>query len=184
MKPSVKVALICSVISIGIMLGFYCQGKSELWFNKGALINLFLLVSSISVGVFLTRKKSNFNDTIFLDDFKVSMQGGIVFTLVISMFTYFYYSKIETNLLPNFRTEKMAEKKKLIPDEAAFLEMRKENVFYKDKTYMDFLENEEDKGVLSMNTMIITIFHSFLGLLLTVFFSIFVTIILRKVVLR
>lgn len=184
MKPSVKVAFVCSFITILITLGAYYNGKSELWFNKGALITLFLLMSSIAIGVFLTKKKDNYKANSFLDDFKVSMQGGIMFTILISIFTYFYYSKIEIELLPKFRMEKMASKKILIPNEAAFEKMRTENVFYKNRTYMDFLENEEDKGTGSMNPTIIALIHAVVGMLLTIFFSIFVTLILRKVVLR
>jgi ABC-type lipoprotein release transport system permease subunit len=49
---------------------------------------------------------------------------------------------------------------------------------------MDFLENEEDKGNFSMNPTLISLIHTIVGMILTVFFSIFVTVILRKVVLR
>ena len=176
MKPSVKVALVCSLISIGITLVFFYSGKSDVWFAKGALVNLFLLISAIGVGVFLYKKSEGFSEKGFVDDLKMAMQGGIVFTIMVSGFTYFYYSKIEVNLLEDFRQEKLAEKKALIPNEAAYLEMQKTNPNYKDKTYMDFMENEEDKGSFSMNAKIITLFHSILGMLFSVVFSIFVTI--------
>ena len=184
MKPSVKVALICSVISAGIMLVFFYNGKSDIWFSSGALVNIFLLLISIGVGVFLSKKKQSFTESPVLEDFKVTMQGGIVFTIMISLFTYFYYSNIEVNLLEKFKVEKLKEKHELIPNEAAYIEMQKNNPNYKDRTYMDFIENEEDKGHFSMNAGIIGLGHAVVGMILTLFFSIFVTLILRKVVLR
>lgn len=184
MKIPVRVAFVCTLVSILITLTFFYLEKSEWWFNKGAMINMFLLLTSLSVGVFLTKKKEGYIERAFLEDLKVTMQGGIMFTVLISFFTYFYYSKIEVSLLEKFRVEKQEAKLALVPNEEAYLEMQKENIIYKDKTYMDFLENEEDKGNYSMNPTLIALIHTVVGMILTLFFSIFATIILRKIVLR
>lgn len=184
MKPSVKVAFVCSLISIGITLGFFYSGKSQMGYEMAAFINLFLLLASIALGVFLFKKSEGFVDKSFLEDIKKAMQGGIVFTILVSGFIYIYHSKIDTSIIDakvNVRLEYLI---KNVPNEAAYLELQKDDPAWKDQTYMDYLENQEDlaRGILS--PIILMTMNLIVGMLLTVFFSIFTTVILRKVVLR
>ena len=184
MKPSVKVALVCSLISIGISLSFYYSDNSVTGYEVGSFVNIFLLLTSIAIGVFVFKKKQNFEQRSFLEDIKIAMQGGIMFTILISSFTYVYHSKIDTSIIDakvNVRLEYLV---KSVPDEATYKELQKKDITWEDKTYMDYLENQEDLARSIISAGSLGLMNAVSGMLLTVFFSIFVTIILRKVVLR
>jgi hypothetical protein len=184
MKPSVKVALICSLISIGIALGFYYSGQSLLGYELAGFINIFLLLISISIGVFLFKKGDDFSDKSFLEDIKIAMQGGVVFTILVSSFIYVYHSKIDTSIIDSKVNERMVYLMDSVPDETTYLQLQKDDITWQDKTYMDYLENQEDLARSIISAGSLGLMNALVGLLMTIFFSIFTTVILRKVVLR
>ena len=55
------------------------------------------------------------------------MQGGLMFTILISSFTYVYHSKIDTSIIDakvNVRLEYLV---KSVPDEATYKELKKKD---------------------------------------------------------
>jgi len=187
MKPSVKVALICSVIAIGTMLGFYYSGNSEFGVRVEPFISLFLLLTSIAGGVFMFKQSENFLERSFLEDIKMALQGGIMFTILVSGFVYIYHTKIDASIIDTKVEAFIANVKKAVPDEKTYFELQlkyPEDKTWQDKTYLDYMENQEDSARGFISPWSFSIMHTIVGLLLTVFFSIFVTLILRKVVLR
>jgi len=184
MKPSVKIALICTVISAAISLLFFYTGYSFLGYKAEPFISLFLLLVSIAGGVFMFKQNENFAERSFLEDIKKAMQGGIMFTLLASGFIYIYHSKIDTSIIDEKVEAFIATVKKNVPDEKTYFELQKNDPTWKDKSYLDYMENQEDSARGFISAWSFSIIHTIVGMLLTVFFSIFVTVILRKVVLR
>jgi len=185
MKPSIKIALVCSVISIGFTMAFYYAGKYEEGYAASPFINLFLLLTAIAGGVFMFKKKDNFADRSFLEDIKQSMQGGILFTIFVSLFVYYYHTNIDTSIIDT-KVEGLLElSNDNVPDEVTYKKLQKEDaITWGDKTYMDYKENQEDTVRSMVSATAFALVHVVVGMLLTLFFSIFVTLILRKVVLR
>ena len=73
---------------------------------------------------------------------------------------------------------------KNVPDEVTYKEFQKTDETWQDKTFMDYKENQEDQFRSMVSAEAFALVHVVVGMLLTLFFSIFVTLILRKVVLR
>jgi len=184
MKPSIKIAIVCSIISIGFTLAFFFAGKFQQGYEAGPFVNLFLLLASIAGGVFVVKKKENFIDRSFLEDFKYAMQGGIVFTILVSLFVYYYNLKMDTSIIDKKIAQRMENSDKNVPDEATYILLQKNDPTWQDKTFMDYKENQEDKFRGFISARAYALVHIVVGMLLTLFFSIFVTLILRKVVLR
>ncbi len=184
MKPPIKVALVCTAISIGIALTFFYTGNSEAGYNSSSFINLFLLLTSIAVGMFIHKQSENFAEKTFLDDIKIAMQGGIVFTVFVAGFIYIYHSKIDTSIIDGKVDALMEISNQNVPDEATYFELQQEDITWSDKTFMDYRENQEDQIRSMVSATAYALVHVVVGMLLTLFFSIFATIILRKVVLR
>jgi hypothetical protein len=184
MKSSVKIAIVCSLLSIGFTLAFYFAGKSQEGYEAGPFINLFLLLTAISGGVFSVKKKENFRDRSFLEDIKYAMQGGIMFTIFVSLFVYYYHSSMDTSIIDSKVTGLMEMSDQNVPDEATYKELQKNDNTWQDKTFMDYKENQEDQFRSMVSAEAFALVHVLIGMLLTLFFSIFVTLILRKVVLR
>jgi len=184
MKPSIKIAIVCSIISIGITLVFFFAGKFQQGYEAGPFVNLFLLLTSIAGGVFIVKKKENFIDRSFLEDIKFAMQGGIMFTIFVSLFVYYYHSKLDTSIIDAKVAALMENSDKNVPDEATYKVLQKGDKTWQDKTFMDYKENQEDQFRSMVSAEAFALVHVLVGMLLTLFFSVFVTLILRKVVLR
>lgn len=184
MKPSIKIAFVCSIISIGFTLAFYYAGKSVQGYEAAPFINLFLLLTAISGGVFMFKKKENFLERSFLEDIKYAMQGGIMFTIFVSLFVFFYHSKMDTSIIDSKVTALLEMSDKNVPNEEVYKELQKNDKTWQDKTFMDYKENQEDQFRSMVSAEAFALVHVVVGMLLTLFFSIFVTLILRKVVLR
>lgn len=184
MKPSVKIAIVCSIISIGFTLAFFYAGKFQEGYEAGPFIKLFLLLSSIAGGVFVVKKKENFIERSFLEDFKYAMQGGIIFTILVSLFVYYYNLKMDTSIIDKKVALRMENSNKNVPDETTYKLLQKDDPTWQDKTFMDYKENQEDQFRGFISAKAFALVHVVVGMMLTLFFSVFVTLILRKVVLR
>lgn len=184
MKTSVKYGLMFALAWISLSMILFYARMSGTAFLPMILINLFLLMSAIAVGLYLTKKERNWEVGIFADDFKTAMQGGIVYAILISVFVYFYHAQIDTSIIDVIVEERMDVLHKAVPDEASYKELQKNDLTWKGKSYDDYIENQEDqiRSVVSPNS--IFIMH-LMGLSILAFLYSFGTaIIIRKVVLR
>lgn len=184
MKTSVKVALSVSLVWIIINLIIYLIGFSREFFAIGILLNIFFLLASIAVGLFLSRKEKKFAETLFLEDFKVAMQSGIIYAIIISGFLYVYHNNIDTSIRQSLTDARIESLHNTYPDEESFKVLQESNPEWKDKNYDFFIEEQEDitKGIYSAFSVFI--FHLMGLFLFAMFFSFFGTIIIRRVILR
>lgn len=184
MKTSIKVALGIALIWIIINLIVFLAGYSREFFTLGILFNIFLLLTSISLGLFLTKKEKNFAESIFLDDFKVAMQGGLIYTIIIAGFLYVYHEKIDTGIRQSLIGVKTKSLHDTYPDVESFKVLQETNPEWRDKNYDLYIEEQEDniKGMYS--SFSVFIFHMMALFIFSMFFSFFGTIIIRKVILR
>ena len=184
MKLPLRVAMICFLVSVAITFSFYFLGEKIKAAELSGLWNMFLLIVAIAISLFLVKKQANFETKSFIEDFKVALQGGMVFVVLISVFTYAYHAKIDTTYVDYRLDEHLARNIQNVPDEATYLKLQKEDVTWKGKSYLDYIENQEDQATIGLSAYSLAIGHLGIGLFLTFFFAIFTTLVFRKVVLR
>lgn len=184
MKTTIKVGLGGALIWIIMSLSAFLMGASKAFFEIGILINIFLLLCSIAVGIYLSRKEDGFKQTPFLKDFKEAMQAGVVYTLVIAAFIYFYHENIDPSIKQGLIDARLEALHKDVPDEATFLVKYGDDEVWGEKSFDDFIENQEDQTRSMISTRSVVIFHLMGLLLFSFFYAFFATIILRKIVLK
>ncbi len=184
MKITVKVSLLIFVISVGFTFLFYALGILSKNYEIIVFVNMFLLVVSISTGLYLSRKKDNFVETPLIQDFKSALQSGIIFAVLLGVFTYIYHAKIDTSLIDEKVYERLEWIKSSVPNEEVYLELQKSDPTWQDKTYLDYIENQEDQTYSIISAKTLSIITTLVGFILTFFFSFFIVLIIRKVVLR
>ncbi|MFK8045098.1 MAG: DUF4199 domain-containing protein [Crocinitomicaceae bacterium] len=183
MKIPLRVAMVCFLISVGITLGFYFTNQTSLGAQMSGLWNMFLLLCAIGLGIYFTMRSRGYNsDTSFAEDFKVSVQGGIVFVVLLSLFTYVFHEKIDQSYIEEKLNERLDANLALVPNETVYLELQKEDITWKDKTYLDYIENQEDQAAEGLSAYSYALGHLGIGMFLALFFSIAVTFIWRKIV--
>ncbi len=183
MRMPLRVAMVCFLISVGITMGFYVAGKSIFAAQVNGLWNMFLLLCSIGLGLYLSKRKQGYDQSSsFAEDMKISVQGGIVFVVLLSLFTYVYHSRIDTSFVDLKLNERLEASMKNVPNEAAYAELQKTDMTWKDKSYLDYIENQEDQAVLGLSAKSLAIGYLGIGLFLTLFFSVATTFIWRRIV--
>lgn len=183
MKITVKVGLLFALLWILVKMVFYWTGIVGMNVVPSVLLNMLFILLAISLGLYFHKLKQT-EYTNALGDIKNGMTTGVPYAMVVSVFIYFYYSKID----PEFNRHQKAEwevaiSKKL--DEKGGLEsareqnpefevMSKEEIITKMKTGYESFYNPVSTMTLSMLAL----------LLLATLNSIFVTVILRRIVFK
>ena len=184
MRPALKTSLLFAAAWVGIKLLFLGIGvfQDEI-FVPGLINNLFLL-SAISVGLFLEKKKNGYAEGSALDDIKNGMVGGVPYVLIVSIFMFFYYRDIH----PQFIQERVTERNDKIYGEmeresyvdSLRLKFPRYEVLTKNEIYREI--QADTKSGLAPKSLFI---FSLLGMIvLTLTYSIFVTAIYRKILFR
>lgn len=184
MKTTIKVGFAGALVWIIITLIAFLSGFSKTFFDIGILINVFALMTSIGVGAFLAKKEIGYEKTFFLSDFKGAMQSGIIYTLCVASFIYVYHEKIDPSIrteLANSRLEALHEG---MPNETIYLENLGDDDVWKNKSFDDYIENQEDTINATYSSMSVFLFHLMGLMLFSFFYSFFAVLILRKVVLK
>jgi hypothetical protein len=184
MKTSVKTGLFFALIWIILSLIFFLAGISKATFNIGILINIFLLMAAVASGLYLTKKEGNFERGIFLSDFKTSMQSGIIYAITISSFVYLYHNNIDLSIRQDLIDAQIEAVHRSVPDSETYAEMQADDPTWKDKSYDDYIELMEDQANSMISSSSVFIAHLMGLTFFTFFFSFFVTMIMRLVVLR
>lgn len=163
---------------------FFYTGLSETSIVPTIFINMFFLLSSIAVGLYLHKKKEGFSQGNALSDIKSGMTAGIPYTILIVGFIYLFYTQIDPGYVDQMVAEKLTayktgldnpEELKLIKaSNEAFEVMSKEDIYHEME-----LSTRSTISAFSITTI------SLLGMiLLSTVYSILITVIFRKVLLR
>lgn len=184
MKTTVKAGIFFALLWIIAVLAAFLAGYSVDFFLISELLSLLLLVVGIFVGLYLTKKENNFEKVNALEDFKLAMQSGIVYTIIVTGFVYLYHNQIDTSVKESFINQRLEALYEQYPDEASFKELQAENDTWATFSYDDFIENQEDQTRSFIGPFFTSFFHLMVLFMFSLFYSFFVTIIMRKVVLR
>jgi len=183
MRVTVLTGIICAAIWIVIKMTFFFTQPVNYDLKPLVLINLFLLITAIAVGLYL-QKRSDTEESNGLRDIKNGMTAGVPYAVIVSVFLYFYY----TNIHPEYNAHRIAEQEyaldQRLNDPTKLEEVRKDNPDF------EVMSKEEIKdsvmeGVRSTLSANATLALSLLGLIImSALNSIFITIIYRRVVFR
>jgi 5-bromo-4-chloroindolyl phosphate hydrolysis protein len=184
MKITIKTGLIFAMAWITIKMVFHLNNMTEVSIVPTIFINMFVLLCAISIGLYFHKKTEGFSQGNAMNDIKSAMKVGIPYTLVVALFIYLYYSKIN----PEYISSSLAEAEMSIkiavddPEQLKLIRAEQEafEVMSKEKIYEELVQGP--RNFISAKSAFIV---SLLGMvMLTTFYSILVTIIFRKVLLR
>ncbi|MEX2485881.1 MAG: hypothetical protein WED10_15020 [Brumimicrobium sp.] len=184
MRPALKTALFFagSWILLKFIFLFFGVFQNEIFYS-GLLNNLFLL-AAIAVGLYLEKKKEGFGEGTALSDIKHAMVAGAPYTLIVSIFMFFYYQDINPSFVENRVSERMDIVYNNMERVSYVDSLKLQNQDFKVMTDEEIYNQiqEETKSAFSPKSLLT---FSLLGLLILGFtYAIFVTAIYRKIMLR
>lgn len=97
MRPSIKISLLfVGIWILGKMIFFWGQiFQEESGVKFLVMWNMLCLLSGMSIGTLLEKRKEVRTDSSALGDIKNAMSGGVIYTVLVASFMYLYYSKID-----------------------------------------------------------------------------------------
>lgn len=184
MKVTIKAAAICALVWIGFkLLGYQLGWNTPDNTTLFILTNMLGLLCAVSTGLYLQKRKGVEDDNM-LTDIKNGMTSGVFYALIVSVFLYFYYEKID----PEYNDKVIAERemyfKTIIDDPVQLKKLKESNkdleVMTKEEILIKFRETPQ---MLFSGTFMMT-FGMLSMLMLSTLYSIVVTVIFRKVLFR
>ncbi|NRA10624.1 MAG: DUF4199 domain-containing protein [Crocinitomicaceae bacterium] len=183
MKITVKVGLIFAGLWILTKMIFFWSGALKYNVVPSVLLNMLFVLLAIAIGLYLHKLKQT-DYTNALGDIKSGMTAGVPYAFIVSIFIYFYYEKID----PGFNEHQIAEReyaliKKLDePDGLRKIQSANPELEVFSREEIIAKANDSNKGFYNAGS---TMTLSMLALLLlATLYSIFVTVIMRRIIFR
>lgn len=184
MKVTIKTALICAIVWIvfkllGYQLGWNIPDYTSLF----VMANILCLLASVSIGLYLQKRKGEEDDNM-LTDIKNGMTAGVIYSLVVAGFLYFYYEKID----PEYNQKMIAERemyfKTVVDDPIKLKEIKASNQTLEVMTKEEIIEEFRKTPQMLFSGSFMMTFGVLSMLMLSTLYSILVTVIYRKVLFR
>ena len=140
--------------------------------------NMLFVTVAISIALYL--KKRTQESVNLLDDVKTGMASSIIYTVIVSVFIYFYYQSIYSE----FNSSKISEMEILLEDESKIEELRKSNPDMENIS-SDEIRSQVLSSIGQYYSAQFTMTISLLGLLIySTLNSLLISLIFRKVIFK
>ena len=183
MKITVKVGLLFAAIWITVKMILYSTGAIGYDVKIPVLFNILCILLAISIGLFKL-KRSQKEATSLLTDIKNGLTAGVPYAIIVSVFLYVFYEKIDTNFIPHRVAEVTYEMKKRLDDPQELKRLKAENEDFEVMTKEQIYERMIQGPVNTINSKSTMILALLALLMLATLNSIFVAVIYRKVVFK
>jgi len=156
-------------------------GYSIDWIDGILMFNNFMLILVIALAIFNTKRKVNFVDVPKREDIKIGIKTGMIYTILVSTFTYFYNSNIDTSVLNSKITQRLEQFDMALSQEQGIKRYKESNPQSLSLTKEQILVKEREATVNFLNPRVSTLLLLMFFTLLSVFYSAFITLVIRKI---
>lgn len=181
MKPTIKYGMIFALCWVIIKLSFLQFGlNSEEHFFITACLNILGLLLAIVFGLKKFIDTDVETDSNALRDIKNAMTSAVIYTMVVTIFMYIYYTWIDQSFFDYKIQDVERQLTEVISDPQKLKELKESNQSFEVMTAGEIFDKQMENPKLFFSPKFITTL-SILGMLfLSMVYSIIVTIIFRK----
>lgn len=181
MKITIKIGILFAFIWMMVKISFLGMGKANDLLVPAVMVNIFLLLSSISVGLYLYKRKET-DEGSALKDVKNGMATGVIYAILVSIFIYIYYDKID----PDFNKHQIAEQEvlieKIMKNPKELVKLRASNEAFETMTEKELRLHFKKSLKANYSPKSVSTVSLLAMLLLATVNSIFITAVYRKIV--
>jgi len=184
MNITIKISLVCSLVWIGFKLVAYLF----LWNVPSyapvfVMSNMFVLLVAVSLGLYLQKQRSQEEST-FSVDLKNGMTSGLVYALVVSVFLYFYYEKID----PDYNAKMIADRElyvqSVLDTPNLLAELKASNQDLEVMTKEEIMEKYRETPQILFSGIFMMTYGLLALITLSVLYSVVVALIYNKILFR
>jgi hypothetical protein len=166
-----------------IKMIFFYTGVFAFSVVPSGMINILCLLLSISIGLFILKRKST-EATSLLTDIKNGMTAGVPYIVLVSLFMYIFYSKINPGFIAELRAEKISQETENINDPIKLDIYKRNNEDAEVMTKNQILDKMTQNIKATINAKTTSLLNLLALLMLSTINSIFISVIYRKIVFR
>jgi hypothetical protein len=184
MRITLKIGILFAFAWMLIKLSIFGMGiSSEESLKPSLLINMFLLILAITVGLYLQKRKDT-EESNALRDIKNGLSAGVPYAILVSIFIFFYYSKIDPSFTKHKIAESSIELKKVMDNPEKLKKLKETNPDFEVMTNKQITKAVLKNSEGAYNPKSTAIMSLAAMLLYSTLNSVFITIIFRKIVFR
>ena len=184
MRITLKIGILFAFAWMLIKLSIFGMGiSSEDSLKPSLLINMFLLISAITVGLYLQKRKDT-EESNALRDIKNGLSAGVPYAILVSIFIFFYYSKIDPSFTKHKIAESSVELKKVMDNPVKLKKLKETNPDFEVMTNKQIIKAVLKNSESAYNPKSTAIMSLAAMLLYSTLNSVFITTIFRKIVFR
>ena len=185
MRITVKIGVLFAAIWIGFKLILFTtqSGPSRYDLTFPILTNILCLLLAISIGLYLQKRRET-EYTNALGDIKNGLSAGVPYILLVSIFMYFYYTKIDPEYNQHQRSEAAMQTEKMLGDPDELQALRDSNAEFEVMTIEELRKRLTSNQEAMYSAQAVTTIGLLGMLILATFNSIFITIVFRKLIFR
>lgn len=183
MKVTVLSGLGFALLWITSKMIFFWTGALGYNIVPSVLLNMLFLLLAISVGLYLHKRRATEQGNA-LQDIKNGLSAGLPYAVIVSIFIYFYYEKIDPEFNQHQISETYTAIQKKMEDPEQFREIKAANEDFEVMTKEEILKTTKENLERNYNASFAMTISMLAMLLLATMNSIFITIIYRKIVFR
>lgn len=180
-QAAIRFALISALIWIAFKYVVFLSGSAIDWFDFSVMANNFMLLLAISLAIFFTKKEAGFADVSKREDIKIGIKSGMIYTVVVVLFGYYYNSYIDSSVLDERIAQRMEKLESVIQTEDGLKLYREQNPQASALTVEQIINKEREATVNFLNPRVSALLNMMFFTLLTIFYAAFITIVIRKI---
>lgn len=183
MRVTVKTGIIFALLWMIVKMIFFWTGEVGYDIRPVVMINMLFLMMAIAIGLYLLKRK-NPTESNALTDIKNGLSAGLPYTILVSVFIYFYYSNID----PGYNEHQISTAYNAIyeklEDPESLAEIKEQNPDFEVKTKEEILAEAKNNLEQNYNAKFTMTLSLLALLLLSTIYSIFISVVYRKIVFK
>lgn len=181
---ALRFGLSCAALWIVIKMIVFISGKSIDLFDFTVMANNFMLLTAVALSIFMFKRSQAFRDVPKLEDIKTGIFAGMVYTGCVVLFSYFYNAKLDSSVLEDKIEQRVRQVSMAIDNKENFTAYKKINPEASKYTREQIIERERESTKNFLNPRVSALLLVMFFTLLTIFYAIFITLVIRKIYLK
>lgn len=180
-QTGLRFALICAAIWMLIKYLIFISGRAIELFDLSVMANNFMLLLTVSLAIFMTKRKNGFSEAKKLDDVKVGIKAGMIYTILVVVFSYYYNTNLDSSVLDARVAQRMEQLDLALSTDEGMKLYREKNTQAITLSKDQIAQKERQATLNFLNPRVSALLLLMFFTLLSIFYSAFITIVIRKI---
>jgi amino acid transporter len=180
-QAAIRFALISAAVWILLKYVIFISGKAIELFDFSVMANNFMLLLTVSLAIFFTKKSQGYTEVRKRDDIQVGIKAGMIYTILVVLFSYYYNAKLDSSVLDERIAQRIEQLDSAISTDEGLKLYRERNTQAQTLSKDQIIQKEREATENFLNPRVSALLLVMFFTLLTIFYAAFITIVIRKI---